>query len=157
MLRDVAKSIWRSTPRFVRVWGVRLSNARFTASAAGIIMNSSGRVLLLKHRFRGGSGWGIPGGFIEADEQAEAALRRELREEIGLELPSAELIRVRTLKNLRQIEIIFYSETEATVKTLSDEIEESGWFTPDTLPEGVPTDQVQMIKAVFNRRAKPER
>jgi ADP-ribose pyrophosphatase YjhB (NUDIX family) len=151
MLRDVAKSIWRSTPRFVRVWGVRLSNARFTVSAAGIIMNSSGRVLLLKHRFRGGSGWGIPGGFIEA------ALRRELREEIGLELPSAELIRVRTLKNLRQIEIIFYAETEAAVKTLSDEIEESGWFTADSLPEGVPTDQVQMIKAVFNRRAKPER
>jgi ADP-ribose pyrophosphatase YjhB (NUDIX family) len=111
----------------------------------------------LKHRFRGGSGWGIPGGFIEADEQAEAALRRELREEIGLELPSAELIRVRTLKNLRQIEIIFYAETEAAVKTLSDEIEESGWFTADSLPEGVPTDQVQMIKAVFNRRAKPER
>jgi isopentenyldiphosphate isomerase len=64
---------------------------------------------------------------------------------------------VRTLKNLRQIEIIFYAETEAAVKTLSDEIEESGWFTADSLPEGVPTDQVQMIKAVFNRRAKPER
>jgi ADP-ribose pyrophosphatase YjhB (NUDIX family) len=141
----------------VRVWGVHLSNARFTVSAAGIIMNSSGRVLLLKHRFRGGSGWGIPGGFMEADEQAEAALRRELREEIGLELPSAELIRVRTLKNLRQIEIIFYGETDATVKTLNDEIEESGWFTPDSLPAGVPTDQVQMIKAVFNRRAKLER
>lgn len=157
MLRDVAKWIWRRTPRFLRVWGVRLSNTRFTASAAGIIMNSSGRVLLLKHRFRSGSGWGIPGGFIEADEQPEAALRRELREEIGLELPTAELFRVRTLKNLRQIEIIFLSETEAAVKTLSDEIEDSGWFTPDSLPEGVPTDQVQMIKAVFNRRAKLER
>ena len=157
MLRDIAKSIWRRTPRFVRVWGVRLTNAHFTVTAAGLILNSSGRVLLLKHRFRGGSGWGIPGGFIEADEQPEAALRRELREEIGLELPTAELFRVRTLKNLRQIEIIFYSETEAAVKTLSDEIEESGWFTPDSLPDGVPTDQVQMIKAVFNRRAKLER
>jgi len=157
MLGDLAKSIWRRTPRFVRLWGVRLTNARFTVTAAGIVLNSSGEVLLLKHRFRAGSGWGIPGGFIETDEQAEAALRRELLEEIGLQVQTAELLRVRTLKSVRQIEVIFCCETTAAMTLLSDEIEEAGWFDLDSLPKGLPTDQAQMIKAVFSRRAKLER
>ena len=72
---------------------MRLTHARFTVTAAGIVLDERGRVLLLKHRFRSGSGWGIPGGFVEAGEQPEEGLRRELLEEIGLELDSAELVR----------------------------------------------------------------
>ena len=157
MLSGLAQSLWRRAPRFVRLWGVRLTNARFTVTAAGIILNPSGQVLLLKHRFRAGSGWGIPGGFIEANEQPAAALRRELLEEIALQLQSAELWHVRTLRSVGQIEVIFCCETEAEVQPVSDEIELAGWFNLESLPPGLPTDQAQMIKAVFDRGAKLER
>ena len=65
---------------------MRFTHARFTVTAGAVIFNDKGEVLLLKHRFRAGSGWGLPGGFMETDEQPIDALRRELREEIGLEV-----------------------------------------------------------------------
>ena len=156
MLRDLAGTVWRRAPRFLRLWSVRLTNARFTVTAAGIIFDPSGRVLLLKHRFRAGSGWGMPGGFIEANEQPEEGLRRELREEIGLELQALKLCRVRTFTNFRQIEIVFSGQTEGLVTAQSDEIEKAGWFELASLPEGLPSDQSRLIKDVFRRGANLE-
>jgi ADP-ribose pyrophosphatase YjhB (NUDIX family) len=156
MLRDFAEAVWRRAPRFLRLWSVRLTNARFTVTAAGIIFDASGRVLLLKHRFRAGSGWGIPGGFIMANEQPEEGLRRELREEIGLELQGLELCRVRTFKDVRQIEIVFRGQSDGLVTARSDEIKKAEWFELASLPEGLPSDQRRLIKDVFSRGANLE-
>lgn len=156
MLRDLAEGVWRRAPKFLRRWSVRLTNARFTVTAAAIIFDDEDRVLLLKHRFRAGSGWGIPGGFLEVDEQPEEGLRRELREEIGLKLQTLKLYKARTFKNARQIEIIFSGRTHGAVAPQSKEIKKAGWFSLDSLPEGLPTDQRQLIKDVFNRGAKLE-
>ena len=57
----------------------RLAHPRFAVTAGAVITDARGRVLLLKHRFRPGAGWGMPGGFLERGEQPDAALRRELR------------------------------------------------------------------------------
>ncbi|MGI8735109.1 MAG: NUDIX hydrolase [Pyrinomonadaceae bacterium] len=154
MLRDLAETIWRRAPRFVRSWSMRLTNARFTVTAAGIVVDAHGRVLLLKHRFRAGSGWGIPGGFIEAGEQPEEGLRRELREEIGLELDTAELSKTRTLSQVRQIEIVFRCSTQGTALPQSIEIRNAGWFPLTELPDGLPEDQRRLIKYVLNDGAK---
>lgn len=156
MLRDLAELVWRGAPRFLRRWGVRLTNARFTVTAAGIISDAEGRVLLLKHRFRAGSGWGIPGGFLEADEQPEVGLRRELREEIGVELQSIKLYKVRTFRKARQIEIIFRGRTRDSATPQSNEIKKASWFELDSLPEGLPDDQRRLIKDAFNHGANQE-
>jgi ADP-ribose pyrophosphatase YjhB (NUDIX family) len=50
-----------------------------------VVFNSENKVLLLEHSFRSGSGWVLPGGFIEANEQPEEAIKREIFEEAGLE------------------------------------------------------------------------
>ena len=48
-------------------------------TVGAVVLNSHGRVcLLLRHRFRPQSGWGIQAALL-AQEQPEAALRRELR------------------------------------------------------------------------------
>src|SRR5215510_13359392 len=102
MWSNLLASIWRRVPRSIRRWSMRLTNARFTATAGAIVFDENSRVLLLKHRFRPGGGWGLPGGFLRADEQADMALRRELIEEIGLELETVELLKVRVFTRPRQ-------------------------------------------------------
>jgi len=53
----------------------------------GIIQNEKGEILICKMPPERGvfpGQWGLPGGGIEEGESAEAALRRELKEEVGL-------------------------------------------------------------------------
>jgi ADP-ribose pyrophosphatase YjhB (NUDIX family) len=54
-----------------------------------IITNLSGDVLLLKHSY-GPEVWGLPGGGLARGEDPIEAARREVREELGLELPRIE-------------------------------------------------------------------
>jgi ADP-ribose pyrophosphatase YjhB (NUDIX family) len=54
-------------------------------AAAGAVIVRGARVLLVRRGRAPYKGtWDIPGGFVEAGENAEAALRRELREELGV-------------------------------------------------------------------------
>ena len=49
------------------------------------IIAQHGRILLVEHHKRGQRYWVLPGGRLQGNETLDAALRRELREELGLE------------------------------------------------------------------------
>lgn len=155
MLKKLLGALWRHMPRSVRRWGVRLVEPRFTVTAGAVITDGGGRVLLLNHVFRSGSGWGIPGGFIEKGEQPEEALRRELREEIGLELERVEIAFVRTLKRPSQVEIIFRAQAHGATESQSVEIKSADWFALDNLPKGLTRDQHKLIERALDNGAKP--
>ena len=131
---------------------MRFTHTRFTVTAGAVIFNDQKQVLLLKHRFRAGSGWGIPGGFLELGEQPDEALRRELREEIGLELEDVEVFAARSFKKPKQVEVLFRARANANVKSLTMEVEVAEWFALDSLPEGLPRDQ----RVYVERAAKTE-
>jgi 8-oxo-dGTP diphosphatase len=64
----------------------------FAVSVKAIIRDEAGRVLLLKRKAasKGNPGrWDLPGGKIDPGEETECALRREVREETGLEVAVA--------------------------------------------------------------------
>ena len=149
MLNDLLGAVWRRVPNKLKRLTMRASNAQFSVSAGAIITNSEGKVLLLKHRFRPSPGWGVPGGFIKQGEQPEAGLRRELREEVELELEDIKLFFTRTFKRPSQVEIIFTARTTGDTDRLSYEIQKAAWFLPDELPDELPADQARLIKRAF--------
>ena len=146
MFIEFLGEIWRHLPGSVRRRLVRIGQKRFTGTVGAVIFDDQGQVLLLDHVFRPEDGWGIPGGFMSKGEQPEAALRRELREEIGIEIQDVELVLARTLPRSRQIEIYFRARALGRAEPCSFEIKSAGWFSVDDLPMYVSKDQRGLIR-----------
>ena len=127
---------------------IRATQQKFTVSAAAIITNDNGEVLLLNHVLRPFSGWGLPGGFLGAGEQPEEAIRREIREETGIELERLRMFRIRTLE--RHVEILFVAIADGEPAVKSREILELGWFAVGAMPAGLPRAQAALIKVVLS-------
>ena len=140
--------IWRRlTPGF-RLWLTRRTQTQFTASAAAVVLNDASEVLLLNHALRPSSGWGLPGGFLDAGERPEAAIRRELTEETGIgDLADLRLIETRVFN--RHIEFLFAAGTRQSPEVKSREITELGWFPADRLPDRLPQSQKHTIERVI--------
>jgi 8-oxo-dGTP diphosphatase len=138
---------WKILPRSVRRLTVRLSQTNFTVSVAAIVVNDKREVLLLNHVLRPHSGWGYPGGFLDAGESATDAIKREIKEETGIELEELKLYRVLVRGN--HVEIVFSARPVGEPQVLSSEIYELGWFATDALPEGTTIAQKMMIGEVL--------
>ncbi len=154
MLSDLLGAVWRRVPKSLKRVAMRVSQTRFAVTAGAIITDDQGRVLLLKHRFRPSPGWGMPGGFIEAGEQPEEALRRELREEVELEVTDVKLFRARAFSRPTQIEIIFTARAIEDTERLNFEIQKASWFSLSELPPELPKDQAQLINRALNDGAE---
>lgn len=126
---------------------IRIVQPTFTVSAAAVVLNAKREVLLLDHFLRPSSGWGLPGGFLDKNEQPEDAIRRELREETGIELADLRMLGVRTLG--RHIETLFAATTSGDPQVLSREIRSLGWYAADSLPDGFPHGQRIIIERVL--------
>jgi 8-oxo-dGTP diphosphatase len=59
---------------------------RLRQAARAVVLDPAGRILLVRFEFSDRSLWACPGGGLEPGESHQDALRRELREEVGLEL-----------------------------------------------------------------------
>ena len=93
-----------------------------------------GRLLVLKHVYRHSSPWGLPGGYLQRGEPAEAGILRELREETGL---IATIERVFCVDDVDawQREVVFVGHLAAgQTLSLNHEIDEAGFFALDQLP-----------------------
>ena len=132
-------------------WGlVRLSQPTFTVSAGAIVLNPKNEVLLLKHILRAGTGWGIPGGFLDHGEQPDAAVRREVLEETGIEISDLRFVKIHTVN--RHIEVIYSALSDGYPRVLSPEITELGWYRTHSLPEGLPIAHKSLIEEVLEKR-----
>jgi ADP-ribose pyrophosphatase YjhB (NUDIX family) len=148
MLKKAIRRLYRLISPDTRAWLVRSTQSSFTASAAAIILNEKKEVLLLNHVLRPYSGWGIPGGFIDKGEQAEDAIRREIREEIGIEISRLQLYTIRTIGS--HLEILFFAQPNGQPKIRSAEIMELRWYGREELPEETAKTHGQHIDDAIN-------
>ena len=149
MLRRSIGKIWKILPRFARLRIVRITQTNFTVSVAAIVVNAKREVLLLNHVLRPKSGWGFPGGFLDANERPVDAIKREVLEETGIELDG--LILEHALVRGRHLEIIFSAQPIGEARVLSSEIYELGWFGKDNLPQGTTFAQAVLISEVLSK------
>jgi ADP-ribose pyrophosphatase YjhB (NUDIX family) len=147
-LIKIAGTIWKRLPPQARLRAVRATQSKFTASAAAVVVNENSEVLLLNHVLRPFGTWGLPGGFLDRSEQPEEALRREVREEVGIELGGIKLVRVRTAG--RHIEMIFSANFTGEARVLSREISELGWFGREAVREKTSGSQLAIIEKVLD-------
>ena len=107
-------------------------NPTHLVSVAGLVTNDRGEILLVNSPWRG---WEYPGGLIEPGETFEQALRREIREEAGVEI---EILRfVGICKNVEKdiVNIDFACRYVSGELTTSEESTEVIWAEPEKAME----------------------
>jgi 8-oxo-dGTP pyrophosphatase MutT (NUDIX family) len=111
--------------------------ARPLATVGALVVGASGRVLLIRtHKWR--DRWGVPGGKIEYGETMVAALRREVREETGLELsdirwaPVQEAVESPAFHRPAHFVLLNFVARSASERVrLNDEAQAYAWVEPE--------------------------
>jgi len=131
-------------------------------TVGALIFNPEGKVLLIKsHKW--GDRYVIPGGHIELGEKIEDALRREIREETGLDIYDVEFFLLqefifdKTFHKKRHFLFLDHiCKTTSTQVSLDQEGQEYVWNNPDeALNLQVEPYTRRIIEEYIERAAEP--
>ena len=114
------------------VW--RLGQPKFTAGAVGVVFNAQGQVLLVEHVFHPYAPWGLPGGWIDRNENPSQTVVRELQEELQLEVEANELLIVEVDFG-SHLDFAYFCYAKSAVGQLSSELLDYRWYDIDALPK----------------------
>lgn len=121
---------------------------------AVIVAVRRGDALLLAHNSRRTPGlYGLLAGFVEAGENAEQAIRREIREEVGIEIDAIRYAGSQSWPFPNALMLGFVADyASGELQVDGKEITDAGFFTPDSMPMTPPPGSIahQMIKAFKN-------
>ncbi len=104
---------------------------------AQALLEDDGRVLLGRRARDPSAGlWDIPGGFLDEHEHPVAALRREFREETGLEIEPVEFLGfwMQPYAGRTVLCLTWIARRRAGEALAGDDLSELRWFGPDELP-----------------------
>lgn len=140
-MSEGAGRLRRATAVWLRLYRLMawLTQPKYTLGSMVRLRRPAGELLLVRQRLRTPSLWGLPGGFQMAGETAADTARRELREEVGLDIPvrAADLVARYQQPWARHIDSLFavdYDDSAGPARRASLEIAEVRWFGPDDLP-----------------------
>jgi len=115
-----------------------------------------GRVLLVRRGVNPAKGlWALPGGYMDAGELPDAALRREVQEEVGLAITVERLLAIYPMVNGNgpsQGIVLAYRAAPLdgqTQLTPQDDVSEADWFGPDELPAELAFESTQTQLAAW--------
>lgn len=94
---------------------------------SGFIIDSQGRVLLVKTHWRSDT-WEMPGGQVEEGEPLHEALQREVREEAGVEVRLTGVSGVYQNAGRSIVTVVFRCEAVGGEPLASGETQEAGFF-----------------------------
>lgn len=129
--------LWRHVPRRLRRWVVRVAAPSFTVGAACVVEREDGQILLVQLTYR--NGWGLPGGLIKRREDVGVCARREVGEEVGLDVELVGAPAVVVDARPQRVDVVFRARPAAgadpgAAAPCSPEIRAVRWFPADELP-----------------------
>jgi 8-oxo-dGTP pyrophosphatase MutT (NUDIX family) len=135
------------------------SLATMYGSAAAVITDPSGRVLLVKPNYR--DHWSLPGGVLEHAEAPHAGCFREVEEEIGLVLPPGRLLTVAwTAPDGERpkpiVSFLFDGGVLADpsgIRLQEEELDDWRFVAPDELGDYLPPFLLQRVAAALTAKA----
>lgn len=137
---------------------------RVQTGASIIVEDSQGRILMQQRADDGN--WSYPGGRVEVGETVEAAARREVFEESGLQVGEMELLGVFSGEELRHvypdgnevwgIDIVYVSrDYSGVLQAFDGEASRVGFYPIDALPKPIsPMNAVQIAAYLAWRKGK---
>ena len=129
--------------------------ARPVLGAAAVVIHD-GRVLLIRRGHAPDAGaWSIPGGAVDVGESVEAALRREVREETGLDIAVGAFLEIYerverdTDGSVRFHFVVLDYAATVIGGTLSagDDAAEAAWVVPSDLARYAVADSIRRVIA----------
>ena len=105
-----------------------LNSPRHIVSAAVVATDAAGQILLVRSPLRG---WEMPGGQVEIGESLEAAAKREVLEESGIEVSDLVFCGVFQALNKSIVNALFRGRCAGGAPRPSPESLDVGFFAPD--------------------------
>ena len=110
-----------------------MDTPRHSVSVAAIITDDHGRALLVQRRDN--QHWEPPGGVLELGETIEDGLRRETREETGLDIEPDQLTGIYKNMNRGIIALVFRCKITGGELAVNDEAAAFRWATPHDISD----------------------
>jgi ADP-ribose pyrophosphatase YjhB (NUDIX family) len=115
--------------------------------AADVIIEIDGRIVLIERK-NYPHGWAIPGGFVDVGETVDAAARREMREETGLEVELTEMLGVYSRPDRdprgHTISVVYVGRAKG-IPRADDDAKTAALFSLDALPSPLAFDHAEIL------------
>lgn len=150
--------IWKILPftTKIKVWIMGILNDQFLIGVTGIFFDKKNRILLVKHSYRGGDSWSLPGGYIKKGEHPKEGLEREVDEETGYIVSADIRLKIRTDRDNARLDITYAGEFIGGNYKPSTEITDADFFRFERLPI-LPQDQLVFIDKALKMRGSTNR
>jgi 8-oxo-dGTP diphosphatase len=99
--------------------------------------NDPKKVLLADHPYRGLISWSLPGGFVGRNEDPQSAIKREMREELGVEVEVKRLLHAALSEFGISLDLVYLCRLvdDQPKFRFSSEIAKVDFYNPQGLPE----------------------
>jgi len=122
------------------------------STVEAVIPNEKGEILMMKRASNPQVGWwGLIGGYVDWNETLDEAIKREVKEETGLDATTVTFLKHfdsidRDLDGRQNIGHCFVVQATGTLQRQIEEVSELRWFPLEALPEHIAFDHREMIE-----------